>query len=143
MIKIIVRAGKNYETNSLFPNENWYPNQPDNMVVNELTQEGRSLSKRIIASFPFYDMVIEDGELVDIVEWEPLQYTITETTITVNQFTTITTSQNAVAVVDEEEYLLDDGILEYQNENVGLYTIELKKDGFKSAFVDIEVIPGG
>jgi len=66
---MIVRQDKSYETNSMFPNTNWYKDE-DNYVVDETTKEGVALAQRIIKAYPYYDFVVEDGKLVDIIPIE-------------------------------------------------------------------------
>lgn len=66
---MIVRKDKTYETNSMFPNTNWY-DEEDNYVVDETTEDGRLLAQKIINNAPFMDLVIENGILVDIIPTE-------------------------------------------------------------------------
>ena len=63
---MIVRQDKTYETCSLYPNINWYENE-DNYVVDETTEEGQILAKKIIEHSPYMELVVENGKLVDII----------------------------------------------------------------------------
>jgi hypothetical protein len=64
---MIVREDKTYEQNSSFLNSNPYLEET-NFIVDETTEEGLALAQRIIAAYPYYDMVVVDGKLVDIIE---------------------------------------------------------------------------
>jgi len=64
---MIVYADKKYETNSLFPDSN-FSDVEDVFIVDETTEEGTALAHRIMSAYPYYDFVIKDGKLVDIVE---------------------------------------------------------------------------
>lgn len=64
---MIVYKNKKYETNTLYPNSN-FTNIEDVYIIDETTEEGKSLAQRIINAYPYYDFVIVDGKLVDIVE---------------------------------------------------------------------------
>lgn len=62
---MIVYKDKNYETRDDKPNENWTDND-DVFVVDDNSE----LAQRIINAYPYYDFVVENGELVDIIELE-------------------------------------------------------------------------
>lgn len=123
-------------------NANWYNDElhRDWLVVDETTDEGKALAKRIVNSFPYVDLVIEDGQLVDIVEWPEVEYSIDKNQISVGEVATVTTETNTTAVIDSLEYVLADGVLEYSNENQGTHVIELKQDKKKPAVLRIEVV---
>lgn len=70
---MIVRPNGKYESNSFFPNVNWYENEPDNYVVDETTEEGAALAEKIKSLFPYYTLNIVDGVLVDVTEREKTQ----------------------------------------------------------------------
>lgn len=57
---MIVYKDKNYETRADKPNENW--TAKDVYVV----EDGSELANKIIASYPYYEFVLSDGELIDI-----------------------------------------------------------------------------
>lgn len=63
---MIVRANGGYEVNAFYPSSNWYPNEPDNYVIDETTEAGTTLANKIKEHYPNYDLVIEGGVLVDI-----------------------------------------------------------------------------
>lgn len=140
---MIARIDGSYEKNSIHLNKNWYKNEPDNFVIDETTEEGKVLANKIIENYPFYDLVIEDSQLVDITPWDSISYTAIPSLITTEGICVITTDVGVTAIIDETEYTLDDGILEYQNSNIGEHHITLKKDGFKTAYIKIEVISNG
>ena len=66
---MIVRKDKSFETNSMFLNTNWYDNE-DNYVVDETTEEGQALANKIREHYPYFDIVIENNQLVDIIPTE-------------------------------------------------------------------------
>lgn len=63
---MIIRPDKTYETNSLFPDSNWYADQTTNMVVDETTPEGRALAAAYAMAWPYVEPVIVDGIVVDV-----------------------------------------------------------------------------
>lgn len=63
-ILIIYKDNKSYVTRQDIPNENW--TGEDVYVVDDNSE----LAQRIINAHPYYELVVEDGELVDIVELE-------------------------------------------------------------------------
>lgn len=130
-----------FETNSNYRNTNWYDDYRKNwLVVDETTEEGKVLAQRIRSAFPFFDLVLDDSKLVDIVEWPEISYTINKPQLTINEVATITTEPNTIAVIDAQEYQLEDGILEYSNENPGKHFVKLKKEKYKDAVIQIEVV---
>ena len=65
---MIVRKDKTFETNKMFPNANFYPDE-DNFVVDETTDQGKQLADKISRLHPYFDFVLNpDGQLVDVVE---------------------------------------------------------------------------
>lgn len=68
---MIVRANGGYETNELYPSTNWYPNEPGNYVIDETTEAGATLANKIKENYPNYDLVIQNGVLVDVMLKEP------------------------------------------------------------------------
>jgi len=62
---IINKLDKSLQTREDKPNENWTDNK-DVYVVDDNSE----LAQRIINAYPYYDFVVEDGELVDIIELE-------------------------------------------------------------------------
>lgn len=66
---MIVRANKTYETNSLFPNMDWY--NEGNYVIDETTEEGQLLAQKIIENYPYFNFVLDsEGNLIDITPTE-------------------------------------------------------------------------
>ena len=65
---MIVREDRTYEVNYRYPDINWYGDEPGVYVVDETTPEGMALAEKIMMLFPYFDLVVEDGVLVDIVE---------------------------------------------------------------------------
>lgn len=61
---IVFKNDKGFEQRSDIPNGNW--TDEDVFVVDDNSE----LAQRIINAYPYYDFVVEDGELVDIVELE-------------------------------------------------------------------------
>ena len=66
---MIVRKDKTYETNSLFPGINWYEDE-ENYVIDETKEENQELIQKIKEHSPYMELVIEYGELVDIIPTE-------------------------------------------------------------------------
>jgi len=64
---MVVFLNKTYATHSEFTNTN-FTDETDVYIVDETTGEGKELAQRIINAYPYYDFVIKDGRLVDIVE---------------------------------------------------------------------------
>ena len=48
---MIIRKDKTFETNSLFPNSDWY--NEGNIVIDETTQKGQKMAKEYIENYPF------------------------------------------------------------------------------------------
>jgi hypothetical protein len=67
-------------------------------------------------------------------------YTVSNNPIAVNEVTTITVPSNTIALIDGQEYVIDDGVLEYSNENPGTHQILLRLNGYKDIAIEIEVI---
>lgn len=66
---MIIRADKNYETNSAYPNLDWYNDGTVLYVVDETTPEGVVLANKIKSAAPYYDFVLDaEGDLIDITE---------------------------------------------------------------------------
>lgn len=62
---MIVRKDKTFETNSQFPNVDWY--NEENYVVDETTEVGRVLARKIIENYPYFNFVLDsEGKLIDI-----------------------------------------------------------------------------
>lgn len=67
---MIIYENKGYETRSDKPNENWmadYPELPQPLFV---VPDGSELAQKIIENYPYYDFVVQDGQLVDITPTE-------------------------------------------------------------------------
>ena len=50
---MIIRQDKSFETNSLFPNSDWY--DEGNLIIDETTQKGQKMAKEYIENYPFVD----------------------------------------------------------------------------------------
>jgi len=50
---MIIRQDKTFETNSMFPNSDWY--NEGNVVIDETTQKGQQITKEYIENYPFVD----------------------------------------------------------------------------------------
>ena len=66
---MIVRQNKGFETNSQYPNTDWY--DEGNYTVDETTPEGKILAEKIIRLYPNYDLMVENNQLVDVIGFEP------------------------------------------------------------------------
>jgi|AGTN01.3.fsa_nt_gi hypothetical protein len=67
---MIVRPDKSFERSSAFLNNNPYPEQSDNLIIDETTDEGQVLAAKVMATYPYFDLIVKDGKLVDIVTIE-------------------------------------------------------------------------
>lgn len=65
---MIVRKDKIIETNSLFPSTDWY--NEGNYVIDEAKEENQELIEKIKVNAPYMELVIKDGQIVDIVPTE-------------------------------------------------------------------------
>jgi uncharacterized protein YbbC (DUF1343 family) len=87
--------------------------------------------------------LVFDGENpvdVEIIEVPYVPYTVSNNPVAVNEVTTITVPSNTIALIDNQEYIIDDGVLEYSNENPGTHQILLRLNGYKDVAIEIEVI---
>jgi len=87
--------------------------------------------------------LVFDGETpidVRIIEVPYVPYTVSNNPVAVNEVTTITVPSNTIALIDSQEYIIDDGVLEYSNENPGMHQVLLRLDGYKDTTIEIEVI---
>jgi len=62
---MIVRSDKTYEVNSLFPDLDWYGE--GNYVVDETKAENAALIQKIKDNAPYMDLIVENGEIIDII----------------------------------------------------------------------------
>ena len=62
---MIVRSDKTYEVNSLFPDSDWYGE--GNYVVDETKTENQELIQKIKDNAPYMDLIVENGEIIDII----------------------------------------------------------------------------
>ena len=58
---MIIRCDGSYETNSLFPNVDWY--NEGNYIIDETTDEGKQMAQTYIENYPFVDFE-HDGKFV-------------------------------------------------------------------------------
>ena len=59
---MIIRQDKTYETNTMYPNSNWYEDE-ENYIIDETTDEGKQMAQMYIDNYPFVDFE-HDGEFV-------------------------------------------------------------------------------
>ena len=140
---MILRQNKGYETNDRYLKTDWYNNGRTLYIVDETTSEGQVLAGKIKNAYPFYDFVTgSEGKLIDITEYPLIQYSIDRTTLTTLETANITITDPAIvtAIIDNEEYTVDDGSIEYSNENTGTHTITLKTEGYRDVAIEIEVV---
>jgi hypothetical protein len=140
---MIIRNDKGYETNILYPKTDWYKDGHTLYIVDETTPEGEQLARRIEQVYPFYDFVTDgEGKLIDIIEYPPIQYNVDKSTIATTETAIITITEPAAvtAIIDDEEYTIDDGEIEYSNENSGTHIITLKAERRRDASIEIEVV---
>jgi len=58
---MIIRQNGTFETNSMFPNVDWY--NEGNFIIDETTEEGQQLAQLYVDNYPFIDFE-HDGENV-------------------------------------------------------------------------------
>lgn len=92
---IIDVKSKGFEQNPLFPNVNWYGD--DRVVVDETKEENQELIQKIKVHAPYIDLVIENGQIIDVIPVERPEKIVTE-------------------VVDEEKAFLAEGVIQLSNE---------------------------
>ena len=61
---MIIFEDKGFQTNSLFPNEDWTGK------AKYVVDDNSELARKIIQLYPNYDFVVENGILVDVIEVE-------------------------------------------------------------------------
>lgn len=144
---MLIYETKDYLAVSSMPNKNFLPNDPNVLfVVDETTEEGKALAAKVQKAAPYYDFVTDQpGNLIDIIEWGSVPYTISINPVSAGQFTEITVPVGAVVTyVDESGHeiniVVDDGILEYLNANPGKHKILLESNNFRPVIFEIEVI---
>ncbi|WP_427340660.1 hypothetical protein [Caloranaerobacter sp. DY30410] len=88
---------------------------------------------------PVYDA---EGNLIGAEELPKIEYTIDKTQITTDEVATITIIKPTIvtAVINEQEYLIEDGTIEFSHFKQGNYEIMLKADGFKPTIIQVEVV---
>lgn len=66
---IVRMESRSWETSPDAPNSNWYENEPDNIIIDETTEEGQALAQKIMKMTPYFDLVFnEAGDVIDVVE---------------------------------------------------------------------------
>lgn len=106
--------------------------------LGEIFLDDRLVKDKRLPAVPIY----EGEAIVDIQELPNIQYTVDKTVITTLEAAVMTISDPAVvtAVIDEQEYEITDGSIEYSNENPGNHEIILKAEGYYDAHIQIEVV---
>jgi len=65
---LIIRPDGTYETNSLFPDTDWY--NEGNYVIDETKEENQELIQKIKSHAPHMELVVEGGKVIDIIPLE-------------------------------------------------------------------------
>jgi len=65
---VIVRQDRTIETNSWFPNTDWY--NESNYVIDETREENKALIEKIQSHSPYMELVIDDDKIVDVIPIE-------------------------------------------------------------------------
>ncbi|QUH21409.1 hypothetical protein [Alkaliphilus sp. B6464] len=95
---MIVLRDKTIETNSLFPSTDWY--NEGNYIIDETKEENKELIEKIKLNAPYMELVIEDGQIVDVIPTErpePIPEIVNEQ-------------------VDEEKAFLSEAVIQLSNE---------------------------
>jgi len=92
-----------------------------------------------VPSVPVYD---GQGNVIDATPANRnIPYAISKNPIATNESTIITTTPGIIFEVESQEYVDEDGIIEYSNENVGIHQIILKGyDYFLDTVIEVEVV---
>ncbi len=138
MYMIINNLTKNYEINSNFPNTNWY--NDDRLVIDETTEEGKVLAEKILKNYPYFDLVVENNEVKEVIVYPRINYNIDKTQVTIDEVATITLEHEVIAVIEGTEYTITDRIIEFSHYKPGIYNITVKAEGYKPTIITIEVI---
>lgn len=69
---MIVRNDKTYVGNSEFPNSN-FTNEPEGTytIIDESTEDGFILARRIVRFFPYYELVVQNGRVIEVTKVTP------------------------------------------------------------------------
>lgn len=95
---MIIRPDGTYETNSLFPDTDWY--NEGNYVIDETKEENQELIQKIKSHAPYMKLVVEGGKVIDII---PLEKPEPETLIRFDP-------------VDEEKLAMAEAIIQHEME---------------------------
>ena len=60
---MIIRQDKTYETNTMYPNINWYEGE-ENFIIDETTEEGQIMAQTYIENYPFVDFEADENMYV-------------------------------------------------------------------------------
>lgn len=85
----------------------------------------------------FQSYYYENGQLI---KKYPVEYQITRKCVGRGQSTIILVPDNTIARIDDLEYEIEDGIIEYLNPNVGVHAILLKAPYCLDTIVFVEVL---
>lgn len=142
---LVYKNWMGYEQNDNFPNTDWRPPEAQQAepvyVLDEFVD--KELVQKILQFFPGYELVIVDGQIIDVLELPSIEYEATEPIrLHPNEECVITIKNPSVIEVEASGQIItvDDGTLEYSNENPGTHTLILKAPGYKMVHINVEVL---
>jgi len=65
---MIIREDKSYETNSLFPNTDWY--DEGNYIIDETTEQGKQMAQTYIENYPFVEFEHDEKLVTKVIVLE-------------------------------------------------------------------------
>lgn len=137
---MIIRNNKGFETNSHFPNVDWYDDGRTRFVL----EDGSDIAEKVKQHAPYYDFVEDEaGNLTDITPWPDLPYTIDKTTFAPGEVVIIDFGISVTAATlftDGQSWIITDGSIEYSNENLGVHVLRIEAEGCRPVEIIVEVI---
>lgn len=61
---MIIKKDKSFETNSLFPNTDWY--EEGNFIIDETTEQGQRMVQAYVENYPFVDFEANDKAITKV-----------------------------------------------------------------------------
>lgn len=124
---MIIRPDKSYETHSNFPKTNWYENEMNNYVVDETTEDGKTLAEKIRTNYPYFDLVIQNNELIDVLPFNPISIISDKPQITTDGIDTATITATIDDINSSEiiNFYVNGTLVSSENVVNGVETIQI------------------